>query len=447
MKKLFIFILLIIAAFSLTFAQKADMLNPQNYFYAGKLALFSTFATDSGNKDSLTLNVFMKIIQNNLLYIQKDNGDFIAQYNIEFSFADNDGVIRFHKLFTDSIISNKSLTSNYDFHFTNIFRKFTIPNKKYNLTVRATDLTSKQSENIEVSYNNKSDKSEKSFSYLFLSKKNIESNYHTVILNNNLNFSAETVKLLFNIPNSSNYNQIKYKITRQIKSDFEPWSEKIDLNGKLTNLSTSPGFIQIGNDIIYEENQTGANYTTTSSDYSSSLDFYEINFKNNPFVPGNYIIKIYLGSKDSLESKFIVLWDDIPLTLSNMNVAMKVSSIFFTKDEMDKISDGSRTEQFHQLMKAWEPFNPNKNIIYNDALMEYYRRADYSFFNFSTFSEKNGTLTDKAKIYILNGPPDEKKQYFKNGKLYEKWTYTKLIKEYMFESIESGVFKLIQFKE
>lgn len=445
MKKLFIFILLLTAVFSQTFAQKADMLNPQNYFYAGKLALFNTFSVANPNSDSLVLNSFAKIVKNNLLYVQNRDGKYFAQYSIEFTLADAEGVIRFHKIYTDSVYSDVNLFSNNEFSFLQKYYSFVIPNKGYLLSIRTIDLNSKQSDKVELSYIIKSSVSEKYASMIPIVKSN-EDSYSVNPLNNNIPFSAKSVRFLLCIPNSQNFNQIKYRIYK-VKENNELWDEKIDLAGKLENSLSAPAFKQENNILKYIDNSNNASFTTTSADYSATLDYYEVNLKNNPLVPGIYTMQIMLGSKDSINIKFKVIWDDLPLTLTNMPIALKISEYFFKESEMDKINDGSRNEQFSHLIDAWEQFNPNKEVKYNDALMEFYRRADYSFFNYSTFSQKNGALTDKAKIYILNGPPDETKQLFKNGKLFEKWTYRRVIKEYTFESIEAGVFKLVQIKE
>lgn len=445
MKKLFTISIILLFAIIQLNAQRTELLNPQNYYYAGKLALFNTFSVANPNTDSLVLNSFAKIVKNNLLYIQNKDGQYFAQYSIEFTLADAEDVIRFHKIFTDSVYSDVNLFSNNEFSFLQKYYSFVIPNKGYILTIRTIDLNSKQSDKVELSYIVKSQISQKFASIIPVVISN-EETYTINPLNNNIPFSAKSVKFLLCIPNSQNFNQIKYRIYK-VKENNELWDEKIDLAGKLENSLSAPAFKQENNILKYIDNSNNAGFTTTSADYSATLDYYEINLKNNPLVPGLYAMQIMLGSKDSINIKFKVIWDDLPLTLTNLPIALKVSEYFFKETEMDKIKDGNRNEQFAHLIDAWEQFNPNKQAKYNDALMEFYRRSDYSFFNYSTFSQKNGALTDKAKIYILNGPPDETKQLFKNGKLFEKWTYRRVIKEYTFESIEAGVFKLVQIKE
>jgi GWxTD domain-containing protein len=288
--------------------------------------------------------------------------------------------------------------------------------------------------------------SNKSFSFLFASKISNKEDFTIDPINNNLVFSAEKIKLYLFIPNSQNYNQIKYKISR-LKENVDYWKEKVELNGKLENVSKIPSFRKSRENIISNSNLSENEISATSADYSATLEYYEINFAKNPFVPGIYEMQIYLSSKDTLSARFRVDWDNMPLTLTNMPIALKVSELFFNKSEMKKISDGNRVEQFIKLNGAWKNFNPNMDSKYNEAFEEYYRRADYAYFHFATFAQKNGAFTDKARIYILNGPPDEIKESFKNGKLFEKWTYRRVIKEYTFESVSAGVLKLVQIKE
>ncbi|HAW08996.1 MAG TPA: hypothetical protein DCW42_07525, partial [Bacteroidetes bacterium] len=155
----------------------------------------------------------------------------------------------------------------------------------------------------------------------------------------------------------------------------------------------------------------------------------------------------YNSKGDTSQSTFKVYWEDEPISLLNVTYALNISKLFFNEKEMDKIENGDYGEQYKNLIDAWKQFDPTSQTPFNEVMNEFYRRVDYAYNNFSTFSEKNGANTDKGRIYILYGPPDKTEQKFKNGKLYETWVYTTLIKEFTFETIESGVFKIVNIRE
>lgn len=72
-------------------------------------------------------------------------------------------------------------------------------------------------------------------------------------------------------------------------------------------------------------------------------------------------------------------------------------------------------------------------------MAEFYSRADYALENFAGITNQNGAKTDRGKIYIKFGKPDNiKRDYSQDEIVYELWTYTDIKKEFLFKD-ESGL--------
>jgi GWxTD domain-containing protein len=432
-------------------AQPKDALNLSSSYYYGKLANYSAFAFPSNNSDSVDFYLFYKLPLNNYLYVLGSKGNYVANYTIELTFSDEDGIVKFHKIISDTAASVSPLTNTNTYSFKIDYLNFKIPNKDYNLSIRAVDNTSRNQEKtiLKYLYSNPNKSKKSSLSYLFLSKDNSSGTYKPLVLNNSLNFSGDSIRILLAIddkfPTTSNIIQIK-----RIKNENDDfWDDTVDIKGNLQQLQDSRISIHqnsssncsIAFDDISDTKVTaGLNEPTNSN-------LYYFDIFNNNLVPGNYVMNIINNKRDTIKIDFKVVWDNQPLSLINIQFAKKISGIFLNQKELDKINSNDKFEAFRELIKVWEKFNPNPKTKFNEVMVDFYKRVDIAYFKFATFSEKNGAITDQGKVFILYGNPDKIKQVFRKGKLAEVWTYEKLIKEFTFESIQEGVFKLTDLKE
>jgi GWxTD domain-containing protein len=449
-KVLFLISIFLILGSRLNAASPKDFLNVSNSFYSNKLCLYSTFVSQNKDNDSLKLYIFYKLPLNNYLFVQSNKGSYFASYTLEVSFADVDGVVRLHKIITDTISSPKPQENTYNFNFREGFFEFDIPNLNYNLSVRAIDNNTKNQEKTNLIYLNKTTTKNKvnEFSYLF-TEKDANNNYSPIILNNALNFSANPIRIYFSLNPKFVTTANKIQIKKIQKEESNYWANNFNYDGNLIPAeNNSLSIIDKGNNqITVEVAENTETKVSAGSNFNENPTLFYLDFPNNDFVPGEYEVKITNNWKDTLVANINCVWDDEPLSLKNLKFAQQISRIFLNEDEMDKITSGDNVESFQNLIKVWEKFNPNPKVVYNDVMVQFYKRVDFAYFNYSTFSERNGAASDKGKIYILYGKPDNIKQAFRNGKLYEIWTYEKLIKEFSFESVDSGIFKLVDLKQ
>ena len=74
-------------------------------------------------------------------------------------------------------------------------------------------------------------------------------------------------------------------------------------------------------------------------------------------------------------------------------------------EEREKIASAPDTEKKKLWLEFWKSKDPTPNTDENEFMMEYYRRIRYANEKFS--HTKEGWLTDRGRIYIQLGPPDE----------------------------------------
>ncbi|HEY6171506.1 MAG TPA: GWxTD domain-containing protein [Candidatus Kapabacteria bacterium] len=152
------------------------------------------------------------------------------------------------------------------------------------------------------------------------------------------------------------------------------------------------------------------------------------------FDQGRYRMEVKV-SAEGLErrqsSEFEVEWFDMPLSLMDPKDAVPPMQYIATETLMDSLESGSRVEQMRKLFAYWADRDPSPETIYNERMAEFFKRADYAYFNFAKSARLyDGAMTDRGKIYILYGPPTNIERSFLIGEdATETWTYTNKVKK------------------
>lgn len=102
------------------------------------------------------------------------------------------------------------------------------------------------------------------------------------------------------------------------------------------------------------------------------------------------------------------------------------------------------------LKKFWKRFDPTPDTDYNEFFVEFTKRCRYADENFS-LPEKSGRLTDRGRIYIKYGQPDERNRvtFELTSRNREHWIYySGGLKEFVFVDIKNtGDFELVYSTE
>lgn len=162
---------------------------------------------------------------------------------------------------------------------------------------------------------------------------------------------------------------------------------------------------------------------------------------------GRYIAQIHISAPETstVSKEFTIRWNDMPLSLFDLDFAVTAMRYIATDDEFDELQSGNKAKRIKTFEAFWEKRAPSLATADNKVMAEYYRRVDYAFINFRTLKEDNGVLTDRGRIYILNGKPSNIERVFApGGPPTEIWIYASPKKRYIFEDpSRQGNYKLI----
>ncbi|MFZ1947652.1 MAG: GWxTD domain-containing protein [bacterium] len=91
----------------------------------------------------------------------------------------------------------------------------------------------------------------------------------------------------------------------------------------------------------------------------------------------------------------------------------KIGDLAFvlTESEMREFRQLSPGEQEKFLISFWKKIDPTPATVDNEALDEHYRRVDYADEHYGTATVR-GALTDRGRIYIKYGPPDDIQSFY-----------------------------------
>jgi len=192
-------------------------------------------------------------------------------------------------------------------------------------------------------------------------------------------------------------------------------------------------------------------------DTSSDQIYLKVNKGNSPFsyayatIPnhkfGNDTYRIVVRNTKTnkiLTSRYFQSrWLNMPTSLLNLDVAIKMLRFIVKKQELKKIDSGSNQEREKKFKAFWKKRDPTPNTQYNELMAEYYRRIDYAWEHFTTLN-KPGYDTDIGKVYIKMGPPDSiERRYPANEPAIIIWKYGK--RKFIFQATSGfGDYELVK---
>jgi len=147
---------------------------------------------------------------------------------------------------------------------------------------------------------------------------------------------------------------------------------------------------------------------------------------------GSFEIKIKSGN-DSVSFENKVEWFLKPRTLQNEEYARKILAYIADEPEIRKIKSASTDKNYASFFEFWKKYDPTPETTFNELLSEYYTRADFAIINYSVLGKTNGAETDRGKIHILYGKPDDiNRVYNSSNDITEVWTYNSPKNKFVF---------------
>lgn len=177
------------------------------------------------------------------------------------------------------------------------------------------------------------------------------------------------------------------------------------------------------------------------------LTYALVNIPGSKLANANYRLTVTQkgSNKVAAQDVFQTIWPDIPNSLLSLDVAVDMLSFIASDKTIDKLSNGSKKEREQRFRDYWKKRDPTPETEYNELMVEYYKRIDYAFRNFSS-KQILGYKTDQGEIYIKYGAPVNKNRKFpSDGPTIEIWSYPS--REIVFKATSGfGDFRLVSNK-
>ena len=161
----------------------------------------------------------------------------------------------------------------------------------------------------------------------------------------------------------------------------------------------------------------------------SSAQLAVLDFETETLEAGFYVADLRVkrgGTSGSSQLIFTPHWRDMPMSLYDVEVAIRNLEFIDTRERVRSMLKGSRRERIEQLRAYWKQRDPTPGTLANELMEEYYRRVDHAAMEYRTGGAPypDGLRTDAAKIYIVNGPPEEVTHSFpSSGGVEQVWKY------------------------
>ena len=167
------------------------------------------------------------------------------------------------------------------------------------------------------------------------------------------------------------------------------------------------------------------------------------------FAVGRYILDLRIdasGRSDTLSFPTRIYWRDMPRSLRNIEFAVEAMRYILTREEFEEMKRGGRSEIRRRFNAFWDAKDPTPETGYNEMMTEYFRRVDEANRKFQTLFQRMGALTDRGKVYVLFGPPEETQRILNvDDPVQEIWYYPSLNKTFHFIDREgNGNLKLYE---
>jgi GWxTD domain-containing protein len=148
--------------------------------------------------------------------------------------------------------------------------------------------------------------------------------------------------------------------------------------------------------------------------------------------------------ESSVEWTFQMVWPEMPLSLRDIDFALEALRHITTEAELDSLKRGTRETRLRHLEEFWRAKDKTPATAFNEMMVEYYRRVDYTMQAFSSMRGGDGYKSDRGRIYILYGPPTTTERSLDPAAGYQEiWVYEKLGKKFVFvDQSKSGNYTL-----
>ena len=366
------------------------------------------------SKNEYLLFISYKIPFSNLVFVKKEE-KFFSGLEIEFNLFDKDKIVNRKTASKNVFVDNYNDTKSND-NFLEGFTFFNIDKSNYTI-LPILHLHNTNSEvildSIKINLNDFIKDDISAPIIIEETKQKCSDSYFFRLTNygNIIPFASSDYLLLIPVRDTS-LKSINIKIEQKGKILFEREATKFYEN----NLSMN----ECGNIIGISE-----------SEGDFPIRYFVIDNFNHKLHEGSAKL-IITGSNKKAEFDLNVVWINKPKSLINIEFAVDILNVIEDKNVVTKILQNSKSNLYDALTDYWDKKFPDRKYQFNELMNEFYRRVDYANENFSTLVYKSGAKTDRGKIYIKYGHPDDILRNYSDNKVIEIWIYKNINKQFTF---------------
>lgn len=433
MNKLILFFIVLIS-YSLT-----AQIDKSSYYSYGNSLYSEVVELPYSDPDSAKVVVLVKANTESLRFQKVNDGKHFGQFqgifDVEVLFQHEDGIVKNRKRLKDTVYFKSYEQTLSKSIYVESFAEVILARNKYTIEVKfdTKDNTFLNTQKHDEDFS----KIPKLYSPLLFNtnREDVFTELQPFILDKVISFDTQGAKII--IPSQTledgNYT---YKLIKQKNTIESPlnWDEKNEIEGIADKILSVDFTFNNTNDNVTFDLQRNSSY--------SALSF---NLPGVKVIPGVYKLIVYKNNEEMQNFEIIIDWVNQPLSLNKLDYAIDMLKYIATKTEIDSIL--SADDKSAAFLSYWKAKDPTPNTPFNEAIQQYYSRVDYAFFNYKTISESDGANTDRGKVYILKAAPQEVKEEYKDNRSLLIWEYLKLKKEYVFELIGAGDYRLVEIND
>ena len=386
------------AAISLPLSAQVEARKPYVSF---DLPEFFVDALSFSSGDSLTsrVDIYVQVPYDAIQFVKR-NDRYVASYEISVNFLTDDNASVSEKVWTEEIRVPLFEFTESKKNFSLTQRSIDIPPGIYTLRAQVRDNESKK--------------------ISFVVKKIVIGNYTSkelaisdVMLVNRLSNDGERRSISPNVSGNIGENNNSFSIFYEIYSTHS--SDSLVLHYTVTDIK-------------------GREYLNKSQHYRLRGTRGQIitRFDSAKYSTGSYLLTVEVRSVNDdpneipamRQRSFVVRWGNMPISISDMDLAIKQMRYIAKDDEYDAVEDATTDEQRRKLFdEFWQKRDPNPATKQNEFMEEYYSRVEYANKHFSHYQP--GWKTDMGMVFIIFGSPNnvERHPFDIDSKPYEVWSY------------------------
>jgi GWxTD domain-containing protein len=402
------YILLIILLVTVTIQLPAQFYGGSKYTGIG-LPYFEVevFRTLSDNPDKLSVYIFCEILNDDLTFIKDDTLGYIAEFECIAAIYDQDEIQVASKVIKKNVREDAyEFTNSRDNKLALTFI-FDLDPGNYIVKMRSNDLISGKSTNRKFDLDLVSFSKGRFFmsDLLLLEKYNADS------------------------------TGLKKQYLPAVRSNFSRKEGYFYIYFDLV-VTTVPETLDIKYQFIDDKDKVEFD-TTITGIVKDTVSNHVLMVNKNKLIRNKYnceVSIIYNKKQYVRMKKFSFFWINVPGTKEDITLALQQMRYILPPDSLDKYENAPLDEQKAFFERYWAERDNNPETQQVEIMEEYFRRINFANREYSTSFRQDGWLTDRGRILIKFGFPDEIERHpFEVDSMpYEFWRYYSLRKEFLF---------------